>query len=104
MSRRYPPEVHEFIREHVEGLTCAELAKLTNEKVGTDFDEARMHSYKCNHHLKSGTRTGKPKGWSLVYPEDMADYMRSIARGATATRLPSSSMNTTARKSSTPRE
>ena len=81
MSRRYPPEVHEFIREHVEGLTCAELAKLTNEKVGTDFDEARMHSYKCNHHLKSGTRTGKPKGWSLVYPEDRADYMRSIARG-----------------------
>ena len=81
MSRRYPPEVHEFIREHVEGLTCAELAKLTNEKVGTDFDEVRMHSYKCNHHLKSGTKAGKPKGWSPVYPEDMADYMRSIARG-----------------------
>lgn len=81
MSRRYPPEVHDFIREHVEGLTCAELARLTNEKVGTDFDEVRMHSYKCSHHLKSGTKAGKPKGWSPVYPEDMADYMRSIARG-----------------------
>lgn len=81
MSRRYPQEVHEFIREHVEGLTCAELARLTNEKMGTDFDEVRMHAYKCNHHLKSGTKTGKPKGWSPVYPDDMADYMRSIAEG-----------------------
>lgn len=81
MSRRYPPEVHEFIREHVKGLTCAELARLTNEKMGTDFDEIRMHAYKHNHHLKSGTKTGKPKGWSPIYPEDMADYMRSIAKG-----------------------
>ncbi|WP_455500930.1 HNH endonuclease signature motif containing protein [Gemmiger sp.] len=81
MSRRYPPEVHEFIRSHVEGVTCAELAKITNEACGTDFDEVRMHAYKHNHHLKSGTKTGKPKGWSPIYPEDMADYMRSIAEG-----------------------
>lgn len=81
MSRRYPPEVHEFIQEHVKGVTCAELARMTNEACGTDFDEVRMHAYKHNHHLKSGTKTGKPKGWSPVYPEDMADYMRSIAKG-----------------------
>lgn len=81
MANRYPPEVHDFIAANVEGRTCAELTELTNREMGTSFTETAMHSYKHNHGLKSGTKRGRPKGWSPVYPEDMADYIRSIASG-----------------------
>lgn len=83
MSNRYPPEVCDFIADNVEGRTCKELAELTNKEMGTNFTETMMHSYKHNHGLKSGTKRGKPKGWSPVYPEGMEDYIRSVAEGRT---------------------
>ena len=81
MANRYPPEVHQFIAANVEGRTCKELAELTNREMGTAFTETMMHSYKHNHGLKSGTKCGKPKGWSPTYPEGMEDFIRSIAQG-----------------------
>lgn len=83
MANRYPPEVHDFIAANVKGRTCKELAELTNKEMGTSFTETMMHSYKHNHGLKSGTKCGKPKGWSPIYPEGMEDYIRSIAAGRT---------------------
>ena len=83
MASRYPPEVHRFIAANVEGRTCKELAELTNREMGTAFTETAMHSYKNNHGLKSGTKRGKPQGWSPIYPEGMEDYVRSIAEGRT---------------------
>lgn len=83
MANRYPPEVHQFIAANVEGRTCKELAELTNREMGTAFTETMMHSYKHNHGLKSGTKCGKPKGWSPTYPEGMEDFIRSVAEGRT---------------------
>ena len=83
MANRYPPEVHQFIAANVEGRTCKELAELTNREMGTAFTETMMHSYKHNHGLKSGTKRGKPKGWSPIYPEGMEAFIRSIAEGRT---------------------
>ena len=83
MASRYPPEVHRFIAANVEGRTCKELAELTNREMGTAFTETAMHSYKNNHGLKSGTKCGKPQGWSPICPEGMEDYVRSIAEGRT---------------------
>lgn len=37
MANRYPPEVHDFIAANVKGLTCKELAELTNKEMGTSF-------------------------------------------------------------------
>ena len=51
MSQRYPKEVHDFIRDNVEGRTAQELADLTNAAFGTAFTAASMKSYKTNHKL-----------------------------------------------------
>lgn len=77
MSQRFPPEVHAFIRENVAGRTARELAELTNQAMGTNFTAATMKSYKENHKLRSGTRTGFPVGTpSKEFPLEVAEFIR----------------------------
>ena len=78
MSRRYPSEVHTFIRDHVAGRTAEELANMTNAAFGTNFTKSSMKSYKMNHHLKSGTPCGLPKGRPTdVFPQPIVDYIQA---------------------------
>lgn len=82
MARRYPREVHEFIAANVVGRTTRELASLVNARFNLDFTESMMHSYKTNHHLKSGTPCGLPAGHaSNVFPQEIVDYIRKNYRG-----------------------
>lgn len=62
MSQRYSEEVHEFVRKHVKGKTAKELAKMTNERFGTNFTASSMKSYKANHKLNSGLTGRFEKG------------------------------------------
>jgi hypothetical protein len=73
--RRYSKEIKEFIAINVIGCTTVDLAKLVNDKFGTDFTESKMKSYKNNHDLKSGTFKGRPKGHSEKYPKEIHDYI-----------------------------
>lgn len=76
MSRRYPNEVHDFIRANVQGTTTKELARLTGETFGIEFTSSAMKSYKQNHGLKSGTPCGnKTGGGSGVFPLSIAQYI-----------------------------
>lgn len=79
MSRRskYDPEVHAFIREHVKGHTCQQLADMVNEHFGKPlFTKGSMHSYKCAHKLKSGKCVMPGK-----YSADVIAYLKEIAEG-----------------------
>lgn len=79
---RYPQEVHDFIREHVEGRTTKELAELVNREFGTEFTASKMKSYKTNKHLKSGTPCGLPKGRPTeLYPEEVQKFIRENCDG-----------------------
>ena len=78
MSQRYSPEVHAFIADHVTGRTAKELAELTNAACGTAFTPSSMKSYKTNHHLKSGTPCGLPKGRATeLYPAHVAEFIHA---------------------------
>lgn len=85
--KKYPEEVAEYIASHVTGRTTrqltAELNEKFSEKYGMSFTEANIKSYKNNHNLKSGTICGNPKGFSLVYPAGMEEFVRRIAEGKT---------------------
>lgn len=82
MSRRYPPEVHDFIRANVEGRRVAELVEMTNAAFGTDFTEARMTSYKKNHHLRSNVPTSYPgMRPGRVFPPEVAEYIMANYKG-----------------------
>lgn len=87
MSRRYPPEVHEFIAANVVGTTTRTLAELVNQKFNLDFTEAMMKSYKANHKLKSGTRCGNAPGWSKVYPPEVRAFIAEHVEGRSTEEL-----------------
>lgn len=76
-SRKYAPEIHRFILEHVKGTTTRDLAKLVNNKFGTDFTEPKMKSYKANHKLKSETPCGLSAGSpTKQYPEEIRNFIK----------------------------
>lgn len=82
MARRYPQEVHDFIRGNVTGRTTAELVDLTNAACGTSFTISTMRSYKKNRRLKSGMPKNVPKGQpTKLYPADVTAYIREHYRG-----------------------
>lgn len=89
--KKYPDEVAKYISAHVAGSTTKQLTSDLNNifasKYGLNFTEAKIKSYKNNHNLKSGTKCGTPKGFSMVYPDGMEDFIRSIAKGKTAKEL-----------------
>ena len=79
MIYRYPPEVHEFVKEWSPKLRDAELAKACNEALGTSFTTSGMKSFRGNH----GYRNGK-KQWTseeywkyqTKYPQGMYEFIR----------------------------
>lgn len=89
--KRYPEDVAAYIASHVTGTTTKQLTADLNEKFsgkyGMQFTEEKIKTYKNNHKLRSGTKGGTPKGFSLVYPAGMEDFVRSIAPGKTTKEL-----------------
>lgn len=55
----YSKEIQSFITQHVRGTTTKDLVKMVNSIFNADFTETKMHSYKTNHKLKSGTPSGR---------------------------------------------
>ena len=81
MVRKYSKEIVDFITANVEGLTNEKLAKITNEKFGTEFTAKKMQGFKKNHNLKSGIRYN---GWDKkkkLFPDEIANFIKSNAKG-----------------------
>lgn len=87
MSRRYPEEVHEYIRDNVKGKSAAELAGMTNAEFGTGFTASSMKAYKANRKLRSGVPTGNKKGTARVFPEEVQDFIRKNVMGTSCREL-----------------
>lgn len=88
MSRKYPPEVHQFIVENVVGTPTAKLAAMTNAAFGTAFTAASMSSYKKNYGLRSGLPPSYPgMRRSRVFPPEVAAYIAANYRGVGPTEM-----------------
>lgn len=82
MARRFPPEVHHYIAENVEGRTARELAAMVSAEFGIEFTESAMKSYKANHKLQSGTPCGIAAGApSKLFPAEVIEYIRAHYKG-----------------------
>ena len=76
MPKGYPVAVRDFVREHVEGISNRDLAKLVNQEFGTDFTEESMKSYIGNHKLYRKNKRGYRKVYSKTFPEEVAVFIR----------------------------
>ena len=80
MAVRYKPEVHDFIRTHLDQFTIQEMAEEVNRRFGTDFNYGKMKAYYNNHKLKTGKRqTIRSKLW----PEDVVEVLLANYKGRT---------------------
>lgn len=89
---KWPQEVVDWLIENVSGQTTKEVTALINQqgfdkKYGMVFTEDMVKGAKSRYRLKSGTPRGNPKGYSAKYPEGMAEYVESIAKGKSTTEL-----------------
>lgn len=77
MSIRYSKEVHEFIKNNVEGIRTRDLVKLVNDKFATEFTDLKMKAYKANHNLKSGVSSGvKKRNGTKLFPMPINNYIK----------------------------
>lgn len=89
---KWPDEVTEFLVANVEGKTTKQLTELINNqgfdrKYDMVFSDSQIKCAKSRHGLKSGTKTGFPKGYSPKYPPGMEEYITQIATGKSTTEI-----------------
>lgn len=80
MAVRYKPEVHDFIRTHLDQFTIQEMAEEVNWRFGTDFNYGKMKAYYNNHKLKAGKRQIIR---SKLWPEDVVEVLLANYKGRT---------------------
>lgn len=61
MSRRYPPEFHEFMRENAGKYTIDDMAHLVSERFGEDISYSQVKTYLHNHRLRALPRKGRTR-------------------------------------------
>lgn len=79
---KFPPEIQEYIKEHVKDISARDLADMVNEEFGTDYTGAQIRSYKKNNGLKSG----KHYGWQR-FPRGLPEYMQEIIPGRSSKKV-----------------
>ena len=61
---KYPQGMYEFIRDNSWGVPSKEMARIVNEKFGTDFTPTRMKAFRQRNRIKSGCKGWYQKGHS----------------------------------------
>lgn len=72
-------EKQRWFEEHAKGLSTVQLTELANRELGLDLTVRQVHSYKKNHHIRSGTRSIGPT--EKKFTPEIIEYIRSIAKG-----------------------
>lgn len=80
MVSRYPKEMEDFVREHLDGLTNRQLAELTNERFGTDLNASKMKSYIGNHGLSRKIRGSDPEPYYKL-PKEHREFILENYKG-----------------------
>ena len=87
MIFRYPPEVHEFVKEWSPKLRDRELAEACNKALGTEFTESSMKSFRGNHGYRNGRKQWtKEEYWiyQTRYPQGMYEFIRDNSWGVSS--------------------
>lgn len=84
---RYPPEVHEFVKEWSPKLRDDDLAEACNRTLGTAFTAKSMKSFRGNHGYRNGKKQWtKEEYWKYQkrYPQGMYEFIRDNSWGVSS--------------------
>lgn len=86
----YPQGMYEFVRDNSWGTSSKEMARMVNERFGTDFSPTMMKQFRQRHGIKSGVTGWYQKGHApgnkgkkleeyVTDPERLAEVRKRIA-------------------------
>ena len=84
---RYPPEVHEFVKEWAPKLRDQELAAKCNAELGTNFTAAKMKAFRGNHGYRNYKKQWTPEEYwkyQTQYPQGMYEFIRDNSWGVSS--------------------
>ena len=81
MSRRYPPEIHEYIRANCSFYSIRDMAAKVYETFGIEISYKAMSSYFKNHHLHALPRAGRKRPEARITTPEMDAFIRQHYKG-----------------------
>lgn len=84
---RYPPEVHEFVKQWAPKLRDEDLAEACNKELGTHFTASSMKSFRGNYKYYNGKKQWtKEEYWKYqkYYPKGMYEFVRDNSWGVSS--------------------
>lgn len=84
---RYPPEVHEFVKEWAPKMRDQELAAKCNAELGTNFTAKSMKSFRGNHGYRNHQRQySSEEYWryQTKWPQGMFEFIRDNSWGVSS--------------------
>ena len=87
INNRYPPEVHEFVKEHACKMRDPELAVACNETLGTHFTASSMKAFRGNHGYKNYKKQWSSEEYwryQTHYPKGMYEFIRDNSWGVSS--------------------
>lgn len=87
---KYPPEVHDFVRENCTKHRDAELAEMCNEQFGTAFTKSKMKAFRGNYSYKNGLGNLSKEEYRKVqtkFPQGMYEFVRDNSYGVPSAEL-----------------
>lgn len=85
--RKYMEEHKSFFLSFIPGHTNEEVAAEFNKRFDIKVTPSQVKAYKQNYRIKSGTKKGKPKGDSVLFPRAIREFIRENNKGKTAVQL-----------------
>ena len=87
INNRYPPEVHEFVKQNAPRMRDRELAEACNEALGTHFTASSMKAFRGNHGYRNMHKQWtKEEYWAhqTRYPQGMYEFIRDNSWGVSS--------------------
>ena len=84
---KYPPEVHELVKEWAPRLRDPELAAMCNERLGTSFTTSSMKSFRANHgyiHGRKKMQDAEYWKYQTRWPQGMYEFIRDNSKGVSS--------------------
>ena len=80
-KRRYTEEQIQYIRDIADGRYNYDIAKLFNEKFGTDVSESQMKSLKSNYKIRSNVKIKRRTPHEKLFTDEQFQLIKENAEG-----------------------
>ena len=81
MSRRYPKELIEYVKEHGHEGTIEEMSERIRKEFGIVIEYPAMKSFFSNHKIHAAPRKGRSATWAKITTPQMDEFIRDNVEG-----------------------